>query len=134
MEKSDLVLTEDLWQDSFWKSVLLHVFPGLLTTVVFLGLKPLLEPLGYPSLLAFLLAIMFVDLSFMLGVLVFTGKKETGQIGIPELLGITKSYADDRLQIFCACFRSGVHFYDGRHSALYRSTGIYECASEDAVG
>ena len=87
MEKSDLVLTEDLWQDSFWKSVLLHVFQGLLTTVVFLGLKPLLEPLGYPSLLAFLLAIMFVDLPFMLGVLVFTGKKETGQIGILGAIG-----------------------------------------------
>ena len=54
--------TSDFPQHSLFKSFLLHVLPGALTTVAFLALKLLLDGSGYPPLLAFLLAVLLVDL------------------------------------------------------------------------
>ena len=40
-------------QHTLVKSFLLHISPGILVTVVFLLLKPLLDSTGYPPLLPF---------------------------------------------------------------------------------
>ncbi|MCP4614788.1 MAG: hypothetical protein GY845_39410, partial [Planctomycetes bacterium] len=48
--------TPDFPQHSLLQSLGLHVLPGALTTAAFLIIKPLLDPSGYPPLLAFLLA------------------------------------------------------------------------------
>lgn len=69
-------------QHSLPKSLLMHVFPGALVTVVFIILKPLFEPSGYPPLLSFLLAILLVNLPFMLGVLLNEGKKLNGRFSL----------------------------------------------------
>ena len=66
-------------QHSLAKSFLLHVSPGLLVTVAFFALKQALDPTGYPPLLAFLLAILLVDLPVMLGVMLYEGKKLNGR-------------------------------------------------------
>lgn len=69
-------------QQALWKSFLLHVTPGALVTIVFLLLKPVLDSTGYPALLAFLLAILLIDIPFMLVVMLLEGKKLTGRYSL----------------------------------------------------
>lgn len=64
------------------KSFLMHVLPGILLAVIFLLLKPLLDSTGFPPLLAFLLAVLLVDLPFMLGVMLYEGKKLNGRYSL----------------------------------------------------
>jgi membrane protease YdiL (CAAX protease family) len=74
--------TSDFPQHSLFKSFLLHVLPGALTTAVFLVLKPLLDGSGCPPLLAFLLAVLLVDLPILLGVMLVEGKKLNGRYSL----------------------------------------------------
>ena len=74
--------THPVHQHTFGKSFLLHITPGVLVLVAFLVLKPLLDSSGYPPLLAFLLAIILVDIPFMLGVMLSEGKKLNGQYSL----------------------------------------------------
>ena len=69
-------------QHSLLKSALLHILPGLLTTAAFIILKPLLAPSGYPPLLAFLLAVLLVDLPLMLGIMLYEGRQVSGRISL----------------------------------------------------
>lgn len=69
-------------QHSLVKSLLLHVSPGLLVTSAFVALKPLLDSTGYPPLLAFLIAILLIDIPFMLGVMLKEGKKLNGRFSL----------------------------------------------------
>lgn len=73
-------------QHSLVKSIILHVTPGVLVTLVFLLLKPLLDSTGYPPLLAFLLAILLIDIPFMLGVMLNEGKKLNGRISLKDVV------------------------------------------------
>jgi len=73
-------------QHSLMKSFMLHVLPGILVTVVFLLLKPLLDSTGYPSLLAFLLAVLLIDIPFMLGVMLNEGKKLNGRYSLEGIV------------------------------------------------
>ncbi|MFN2195733.1 MAG: lysostaphin resistance A-like protein [Anaerolineales bacterium] len=59
-------------------SCLLHILPGVLVTLGFVLLRPLAQAAGYPPLLAFLLAVLFIDLPVMLGILLVAGKQQTG--------------------------------------------------------
>jgi len=63
-------------------SLILHILPGLLVTVGFLLFKPLLESSGYPPLLAFLLAVVLLDLPFMLGLMFYLGGKLNGRLSL----------------------------------------------------
>jgi len=69
-------------QHALGKSFLLHIAPGVLVTVVFLVLKPMLDSTGYPPLLAFLLAVLLIDIPFMLGVMLSEGKKLNGHYSL----------------------------------------------------
>jgi len=69
-------------QHSLVKSFLLHLAPGVFVTVAFLILKPLLDSSGYPPLLAFLLAVLLIDVPFMLGVMFYEGKKLNGRYSL----------------------------------------------------
>ena len=72
----------DFPQQSLFKSFLLSVLPGVLTTIAFLVFKPLLDSSGYPPLLAFLLAILLVDLPILLGIMLYEGKKLNGRYSL----------------------------------------------------
>ncbi len=74
--------TSDFPQHSLLKSLGLHILPGVLVTVAFLLFKPLLDSSGYPPLLAFLLAVLLVDLPVMLGVMLYEGKKRNGRYSL----------------------------------------------------
>ena len=78
--------TSDLPQHSLFKSFLLHVLPGALTTAAFLVLKPLFDGSSYPPLLAFLLAVLLVDLPILLGVMLAEGKKLTGRYSLEGVI------------------------------------------------
>lgn len=65
----------------------MHIFPGILVTGAFLLFKPLLDSSGYPPLLAFLLAVLIVDLPLLLGLMLFKGKKVTGSYSLKGILG-----------------------------------------------
>jgi membrane protease YdiL (CAAX protease family) len=78
--------TLDFPQHALLKSVGMHILPGVLTTVAFLLLKPLLDLSGYPPLLAFLLAILLVDLPVLLGVMLIAGKKQTGRYSLKDVV------------------------------------------------
>ena len=69
-------------QHSLLKSILLHILPGALTTLVFVLIKPLLDPSGFPPLLAFLLAVLLVDLPLQLAIMLFDGTKLNGRLSL----------------------------------------------------
>jgi membrane protease YdiL (CAAX protease family) len=74
--------TEPNSQHSLVQSFLLHLTPGVLVTAAFLILKALLDSTGFPPLLAFLLAVLLVDIPFMLGVMFSEGKKLNGRFSL----------------------------------------------------
>jgi len=74
--------TTPQYQHSLVKSLLLHLAPGVLVTAAFLILRPLLDSSGFPPLFAFLLAILLVDIPFMLGVMLNEGKKLNGRLSL----------------------------------------------------
>ena len=73
-------------QHSLWKSTLLHILPGVLVTIAFIVLKPLFNSSGYPALLVFLLAVLFVDMPVMLGIMLFEGKRLNGRFVLDGVL------------------------------------------------
>jgi membrane protease YdiL (CAAX protease family) len=72
----------DTPQQSIRQSVILHLLPGALTTILFIIAAPTLNSLGYPSNLAFLLAGLFILVPFELGLLFYQGKKRNGTISL----------------------------------------------------
>jgi membrane protease YdiL (CAAX protease family) len=66
-------------QHTIFKSLLHHIIPGLATTIAFVIIKPLLDPTGVPPLMAFLLAVLLVDIPILLGIMLNEGKKLTGK-------------------------------------------------------
>jgi membrane protease YdiL (CAAX protease family) len=73
-------------QHSLFKSVLLHILPGALTTLVFVLIKPLLDPSGFPPLLAFLLAVLWVDLPLQLAIMLFDGTRLNGRLSLKGVI------------------------------------------------
>ena len=73
-------------QQSLLKSILLHILPGALVTLGFVLFKPLLDSSGYPPLLAFLLAILLIDLPVMWGIMLYEGWKENGRLSLNKVV------------------------------------------------
>jgi len=69
-------------QHSLVKSFLLHILPGALVTIVFVMLRPISDSMGYPPLLAFLLAILLIDIPVLLGIMLFEGRKQNGKLSL----------------------------------------------------
>ena len=69
-------------QHSLLQSFLLHILPGMLVTIVFVLLKSISDTMGYPPLLAFLLAILLIDLPALLGIMFYEGKKQNGKLSL----------------------------------------------------
>lgn len=69
-------------QHPLLKSILLHIIPGLLTTLAIMLFKPLVDLTRFPPLLAFLLAVLLIDIPFMLAVMLNEGKKLNGRFSL----------------------------------------------------
>ncbi len=79
---NDLASTQTYPQHALGKSILLHIAPGILVMAAWLVFKPLLDTTGYPPLLAFLMAILLIDIPFMVGVMLNEGKKLNGRFDL----------------------------------------------------
>jgi len=73
-------------QQSLLKSIVLHILPGALVTLGFIAFKPLLDSSDYPPLLAFLLAILLIDLPFMWGVMLYEGRRLNGRFSLDQIV------------------------------------------------
>ena len=69
-------------QHSIGRSVVLHLLPGALITLFFALTAPVARGLGFPSLLAILVAIPFVLIPFELGYLLREGRRRNGRLSL----------------------------------------------------
>lgn len=72
----------DVLQQPIPQSIVLHLLPGVLATLVYVTAAPFLNSLGYPSNFAFLLAGLFVLIPFELGFLFHQAKKRNGTLSL----------------------------------------------------
>jgi CAAX protease family protein len=63
-------------QHSIARSVVLHLLPGALITAFYVGVAPVVRGLGFPSLMALYLAIVFVLIPVELGYLLYRARTE----------------------------------------------------------
>jgi membrane protease YdiL (CAAX protease family) len=68
-------------QHSIGRSVGLHLLPGALITAFYIGVAPVVRDLGFPSLMALYLAIIFVLIPFELGYLLYRARTEGVSLG-----------------------------------------------------
>ena len=73
-------------QQSLLKSTLLHILPGIVVTLGFVLIKPILSSTGYPPLLAFLLAILLLDIPVMWGIMLSAGWKRNGRFSLDGIV------------------------------------------------
>jgi membrane protease YdiL (CAAX protease family) len=68
-------------QHSGVRTLVLHLLPGALITAFYAGAAPVVRSLGFPSLMAILLAIGFVLIPFELGYLIYQARKNNSTLG-----------------------------------------------------
>lgn len=73
-------------QHSLLRSTVLHLLPGVLILVFFVIAAPLAERMRAPSLLAFLLAVTFVQIPFQLGYLLHQGNRRNGKLSLKGIV------------------------------------------------
>jgi membrane protease YdiL (CAAX protease family) len=73
-------------QHSVLQSTGLHIIPGILLTAGFVLLKPLVKGIGYPPILAFILAVLLVDVPLQLGIMYYQGKKLNGRYSLQGIV------------------------------------------------
>jgi membrane protease YdiL (CAAX protease family) len=67
--------TARIQQQPLGFSIVLHLLPGILVLIFYLIVGPLVVRAGYPSVVAIMLAILFIMLPFELGLLLFVGNR-----------------------------------------------------------
>jgi membrane protease YdiL (CAAX protease family) len=82
MTENSATKSRGIPQQSLWQSIILHLLPGVLTTILFIIAAPAMNSLGYPSNFAFLLAGLFVLVPFELGFLFYQGKKRNDTLSL----------------------------------------------------
>lgn len=73
-------------QHSFLVSVILHLLPGILITLLYFILAPIVRAFDFPSLFAILLAILFVLIPFQIGVLFHESKKLNNNYSLKHIV------------------------------------------------
>ncbi|MGB2955966.1 MAG: CPBP family intramembrane glutamic endopeptidase [Anaerolineales bacterium] len=68
------------------QSIILHLFPGILTGGFYFLIRQPVQEFGYPSIFALVLAIIFVLVPVELGYLLYKGKQTTGRYTINDLI------------------------------------------------
>jgi membrane protease YdiL (CAAX protease family) len=72
----------DIEQHSIGKSITLHLLPGVLGGAVYFLVAQPVQSLGYPTLLALILAIIAVLIPIEIGVLLYEGRKRNGKLSL----------------------------------------------------
>jgi len=68
------------------QSIILHLFPGILIGGFYFLVRQPVQEFGYPSIFAFMLAIIFVLVPVELGYLLLKGKQATGRYTLDDLI------------------------------------------------
>jgi membrane protease YdiL (CAAX protease family) len=68
-------------QHSLARTLVLHLLPGALITAFYIVAAPVLRSFGFPSLMAFFLAILFVLIPFELGYLFYRARENGSSLG-----------------------------------------------------
>jgi len=68
------------------QSIILHLFPGILMGIFYFLIRLPLQNIGYPSIFALILAIVFVLVPVQLGYLLIKGKQATGRYTLDGLI------------------------------------------------
>lgn len=76
----------DRKQHSIQESILLHLFPGLAGTLVYIAIAPVLIANGYPSLLGILVSAVLVILPVELGILFYKARQIEGTFSLKEVV------------------------------------------------
>lgn len=81
-----MIVNKTTANHSFVKSLLLHLLPGLLTSICYYALINPFHRWGYPSMMALMVSIVFVLVPVELVLLLYSGKKENGKISIKNIV------------------------------------------------
>ncbi len=73
-------------EHSTTQSVILHLLPGILVGCFYLLARQLVVRLGYPSVVALILAYAFILIPVELGYLLYQGKKKTGRFTLQGII------------------------------------------------
>ncbi len=65
---------------TFLQSIILHIFPGIIISFVYLSLGPILITSGFPPILGLFIAIIFVLIPIELGILFYFQRKQGKQL------------------------------------------------------
>ncbi len=77
------------FKHSLFKSVTLHLLPGIMAGICYFMLVPVVKSNGYPSVMALCLAGLLMLIPFQLGVLIYE-KKRKGKNSLKDLITYTK--------------------------------------------
>ena len=70
---------DQIEKHSTTQSVILHLLPGILVGCFYLLIRQPVANMGYPSIIALILAYAFILIPVELGYLLYQGKKKTGR-------------------------------------------------------
>jgi hypothetical protein len=73
------------------QSVILHLLPGILVGCFYFLARQPVANMGYPSILALLLAFAFILIPVELGYLLYQGKKKTGRFTLQGIISYRSS-------------------------------------------
>lgn len=78
-------------QHSLGQSVLLHLLPGFLTAGGYFALIPFFRQQGYPSMMAFMCAVVVILIPAELGYLLYEGKKKNSRFSLRDVVSYRTS-------------------------------------------
>jgi membrane protease YdiL (CAAX protease family) len=82
---------KDVEQHALGTSIVLHLLPGVLMLVFFVIVAPLVERMRAPSMIAYALAVFFVQIPFELGLLYYLGKRRNGTFSLEGIVHYRES-------------------------------------------
>lgn len=82
MNKNESSASVYIDKHSIGKSIFLHLIPGVIVTVLYIALIPLVRSVGYPSILALFLAVIAGVIPFQFGYVLYHAKKKNGNFSL----------------------------------------------------
>lgn len=82
---------DQIEKHSTTQSVILHLLPGILVGCFYLLARQPVVNMGYPSIIALILAYVFILIPVELGYLLYQGKKKTGRFTLQRIISYRNS-------------------------------------------
>ena len=86
MKKNQPYNIKDNNNHSILKSIILHLFPGLLVLISIIIITPLLEKYNLPLVLVLIFSFGFILIPFELGYMLYQGKKRNGKFSLKGII------------------------------------------------